>query len=224
MRYEYCEFADLKYITRYPRGYKEGEKYPLVIFLHGAGTRGNDLDMLKTNCFFSITEELKEFPFITIAPQCCAKTWFDVFERLKRVISHVCNEPYADKERVYVMGTSLGGYGTWQVGISMPEFIAAAAPICGGGSPAMTSEMVNVPVWAFHGDKDDAVLLCESQNMVNFLNNAGGNAKLTVYEGMGHGIWPDVYAREDLYEWFLTNKNSNAITVPDAYNDMALYG
>ncbi len=224
MRYEYCEFANLKYITRYPREYKEGEKYPVLIFLHGAGTRGNNLDMVKQNNFFTITEKLGNFPFVTIAPQCSAKTWIDVFEKLMRLISHVCNESYTDKKRVYVMGTSLGGYGTWQVGISMPEFIAAAAPICGGGCAAMAWDMINVPVWAFHGECDDTVKPIESQLMVDAINKEGGNAKLTIYEGKGHAIWPEVYVREDLYEWFLSHENSNALIIPDAYNSMELYG
>ena len=224
MRYEYCEFANLKYITRYPRGYKEGEKYPVLIFLHGAGTRGDDLDMVKTNCFFSITDEIENFPFITIAPQCSAKTWFDVFERLKRVVSHVCNEAYTDKKRVYVMGSSLGGYGTWQLSISMAEVIAAAVPICGGGVAAMVGDMINVPVWAFHGELDKCVMLEEAKIMVNALNECGGNAKLTALEGVGHSAWDYVYGNAAVYEWLLSHENTNALTIPDVYNDMTLYG
>ncbi len=224
MRIEYCEYGGLKYITRYPRGYKDGDRCPVIVFLHGSGTRGDDLDMVKSNCFFPVTEKIENFPFITIAPQCCAKTWFDVFERLRELLYHVYDESYTDKARVYIMGTSLGGYGTWQTCISMPEIFAAAAPICGGGMPSQTCEMVNVPVWAFHGDRDDAVYIEEARFMVDELNKSGGNGKLTVYEGKGHCIWEETYAREDLYEWFLSHENTNAIEVGDNFSDMTLYG
>ena len=150
--FEEKEFHGLKYLVRYPAGHKAGDKHPTILFLHGAGTRGDDLEMIRANSFFRITGEYEDFPFVCVAPQCrCVDTWYDYWETLKAFVKDILASDYCDEHRFYVIGNSMGGYATWQMGISMPEVIAAIAPICGGGVAWNTGRLKDVPVWAFHG-------------------------------------------------------------------------
>ena len=224
MKIEISQFKSLKYITRFPDDYKKEEKYPLIIFLHGAGSRGNDINVLLNNPFFEITEKHYEFPFVVVAPQCAENTWFDMFETLKQLVVEIsCNE-FIDKERIYVLGVSMGGYATWQLAMSMPEFFAAIVPICGGGMYWNSGRLLNVPIWAFHGKKDTVVKVEESEKMVDTVNALGGNAKLTIYPENRHDAWSDTYANEDVFKWLLENKNKNIKELKNMYNNAKIYG
>ncbi|MBR3965284.1 MAG: alpha/beta fold hydrolase [Clostridia bacterium] len=204
--FEEKEFHGLKYLVRYPAGHKAGDKHPTILFLHGAGTRGDDLGMIRANSFFRITGEYEDFPFVCVAPQCrCVDTWYDYWETLKAFVKDILASDYCDEHRFYVIGNSMGGYATWQMGISMPEVIAAIAPICGGGVAWNTGRLKDVPVWAFHGAKDPAVNIAESIRMVDGVNKRGGNAKLTVYPDVQHDCWLNAYADPALFEWFLSH-------------------
>lgn len=204
--FEEKEFHGLKYLVRYPAGHKAGDKHPTILFLHGAGTRGDDLGMIRANSFFRITGEYEDFPFVCVAPQCrCVDTWYDYWETLKAFVRDILASDYCDEHRFYVIGNSMGGYATWQMGISMPEVIAAIAPICGGGVAWNTGRLKDVPVWAFHGAKDPAVNIAESIRMVDGVNKRGGNAKLTVYPDVQHDCWLNAYADPALFEWFLSH-------------------
>lgn len=204
--FEEKEFHGLKYLVRYPAGHKAGDKHPTILFLHGAGTRGDDLGMIRANSFFRITGEYEDFPFVCVAPQCrCVDTWYDYWETLKAFVKDILASDYCDEHRFYVIGNSMGGYATWQMGISMPEVIAAIAPICGGGVAWNTGRLKDVPVWAFHGAKDPAVNIAESIRMVDGVNKHGGNAKLTVYPDVQHDCWLNAYADPALFEWFLSH-------------------
>lgn len=224
MEFEISQFKSLKYITRFPNDYKNEEKYPLIIFLHGAGSRGNDINVLLNNPFFKITEKHHEFPFVVVAPQCIENTWFDMFETLKQFVTKISSEEFIDKERIYVMGPSMGGYATWQLAMSMPELFAAIVPICGGGMYWNSGRLVNVPVWAFHGKKDTVVKVEESEKMVDAVNACGGNAKLTVYPENRHDAWSDTYSNEDVFKWLLENKNENVKELENMYNNAKIYG
>ena len=151
---------------------------------------------------------MEDFPFIVLAPQIPEYTeersaWADMRNAVIPLIRDVVSSREVDASRVYIMGTSLGGYGTWYYASSMNDVFAAAAPICGGGSTSIAKDLVNVPVWTFHGTEDDAVPYQGSVDLVNAVNEAGGNAKLTSFEGEGHGIWDQVYSDPAVYEWML---------------------
>ena len=206
MEYQILNHGKIKYVIRYPNGYKQGERYPVLFYIHGAGGRGADIDVIRNHTFFSLTEKYEDFPFISVAPQCYSNTWFDIFEQLQDFVKMICASDFCDPERVYFMGASMGGYTTWQLAMTMPETVAAIVPICGGGMNWNTARLVNVPVWAFHGDKDTTVYLCESEMMVNKVNKLGGSAKLTVYEGVGHDAWTATFNNPEVFEWLLTNK------------------
>lgn len=224
MNIKKLQFESIKYIVRYPDGYVEGQKYPVIILLHGAGTRGDDLDMVLSNKYFEVVEKYEDFPFITVAPQCSENTWFDVFEQLERLAIKISNEDFCDKKRIYLMGASMGGYGTWQLAMSLPELFAAIVPICGGGMYWNAGRLINVPVWAFHGEQDMTVKVEESIKMVDAVNKKGGNAKLTIYPDRQHDSWTDTYENYEVFKWLLSNINSNASDIEDEYNNSVIYG
>ena len=157
---------NLQYAVRYPNNFNENEKYPVILFLHGAGGRGNDINVVLNNPYFTLTEKDEDFPFITYAPLCSENTWFDLFAQLKKLVITITKDKNTDIERIYGIGASMGGYATWQIAMSMPECFAAIAPICGGGMYWNAGRLVNVAVWAFHGKKDTTVLPVESEHMV----------------------------------------------------------
>ncbi|MBQ4051034.1 MAG: prolyl oligopeptidase family serine peptidase [Oscillospiraceae bacterium] len=221
--FEERSFRDIKYIIHYPEDYKEGEKRPVILFLHGAGTRGDDLDVLKGNTFFNITAGHENFPFITVAPLCPADNiWFDLFEQLKAFALFIADESFTDKTHYFCMGYSMGGYGTWQMGMSLPETFAAIVPICGGGMYWNAGRLKGVPVWAFHGALDTTVFPEESQKMVDAVNKNGGSAVLTIFPEDGHDSWSNTYRSAELFQWMLTCENrlmqaENIYTSPELY-------
>ena len=218
------QFEGFKYIIKYPDCYKKGEKFPVIIFLHGAGSRGEDINILQNNPFFNIVNNHSKFPFITVAPQCSNNTWFDMFEQLIKFACKISDENFADKTRIYLMGASMGGYGTWQLAMSIPEIFAAIVPVCGGGMYWNAGRLVNVPVWAFHGAKDNVVLKEESMKMVDSVNACGGNAKLTIYPENEHDSWSDTYSNPAVFDWLLTCTNKIDKEMIDGFKDGNIYG
>lgn len=221
---EEISFQNIRCVLRKPIDYNSEKKYPILLFLHGAGTRGNDIGKLCANPFFRLTDRHQNFPFVTIAPLCEENTWFDVWERLKALVNDITNLPFADQERIYIMGASMGGYATWQLAMSMADRFAAIVPICGGGMYWNAGRLVNVPIWAFHGAKDTAVLLEESVKMVEAVKRHGGEAKLTVYPENGHDAWSDTYSNPEVFSWLLQQQNKNNRKYEDVYSRADIYG
>ncbi len=214
----FCETKDFettKIVVRYPDNFDKAKKYPTIIALHGAGYRGEDTEYLKQNPIFTLTEKHKDFPFILVAPICNQNSWFDLFPTLKNLAKMLYNHKNTDPERLYLMGASMGGYGTWQLAMSVPELFAAIVPICGGGMYWSASRLVNVPTWAFHGAKDDCVLLRESEKMVEVLKKCGGDVRLTVYPNEYHHSWVPTYSNPEVFEWLLSHKNKNSKEIID---------
>lgn len=207
MNFEFKEAAGLKYAVRYPKNFSQDKKHPVIMCLHGAGSRGNDAAGLKENYFFTATENKEKFPFICIMPLCPEdKTWFDFLGELKALTQEIISLSYVRDEKIFLMGASMGGYGAWQLAMSLPQCFAAVAPVCGGGMYWNAKVLQNIPVWAFHG-KDDTIVLCEeSIKMVNFINRFGGKARITLYDETGHDSWRKAYADDELYKWFLRNE------------------
>ncbi len=224
MKMDVSKFKGMEYVTAYPEGYRAEKKYPVIIFLHGAGSRGNDITIVKRNALFEAAKQYEPFPFVMVAPQCSENTWFDMFERLKELVIKVSEAPFTDKQRIYLTGNSMGGYATWQLAMSMPEYFAAIVPLCGGGMYWNAWRLANVPVWAFHGEKDDVVFAEESKKMVDAVNASGGNAKLTLYPEHGHDVWTDTYSNYAVFEWLLSHRNGNAQAIEEQYNDATKYG
>ena len=170
MKTDVFEIQGLKCVIGYPALYEKGHKYPIIIFLHGAGSRGEDIEILRSNPYFKIISQHKKFPFISVAPQCSKNTWFDQFDALKRLTAEITTYDFADPAKIYLMGASMGGYAVWQLAMSMPEIFAAIVPICGGGMYWNAARLTNIPIWAFHGALDKTVLVEESVKMVDAVN------------------------------------------------------
>ena len=217
-------FGKFKYVIRYPDGFSRGKQYPVILFLHGAGTRGDDINVLKNGLFFTLTGKHREFPFITVAPLCGENTWFDLWESLKDFVREITKFPFADRDRIYLLGTSMGGYAAWQLAMSMPEYFAAVVPVCGGGMYWNAGRLKDVPIWAFHGGKDHVVHVEESVKMVDAVNRNGGKAKLTVYPDNDHDAWSETYSNPEVFSWLLQHRNATTKAFSDGYHDPEIYG
>lgn len=206
---EFKEKVKIKYLLYLPKGYdKKGNSWPLIIFLHGAGERGNDLDKLKVHGIPKLIQNKKEFPFVIISPQCPQNGWWtDYAQNLISLINEVKKDYNIDSSRIYLTGLSMGGFGTWYMAERFPDEFAAVVPICGGGD-VQFADKIKAPVWAFHGGKDDVVPVKRSQEMVDALKAAGGDVKLTIYPDLGHNSWDPTYDNEELYKWFLSHKKT----------------
>lgn len=200
-----------KYLLFLPQGYgQKNQRWPLILFLHGAGERGDDLDLVKKHGPPKIVEQRKDFPFIVVSPQCPGASWWtDEIEVLTNLLDDIVTRYQVDSARIYLTGLSMGGYGTWSLAAAQPERFAAIAPICGGGKRFMADRLENVPVWAFHGAKDPVVPVRESEEMVSAVNARGGSAKLTVYPDAGHDSWTATYNDQELYDWFLAHRRNS---------------
>lgn len=196
------------YLLFLPEDYgQKGQKWPLMMFLHGAGERGSDLNKVKKHGPPKIVEERKDFPFVVVSPQCPSGDWWtEKVEVLINLLDDIVERYDVDTERIYLTGLSMGGYGTWSLVSVHPERFAAIAPICGGGKRFMAMKLKDVPVWAFHGAKDNVVPLKESEEMVEAIKRRGGDAKLTVYPEAGHDSWTETYNNQELYDWFLSHR------------------
>jgi len=180
------------------------QRWPMVVFLHGAGERGD----VRRACKHGPAKRIaagEEFPFILLVPSCPANEWWQP-EEIEVLLQEVCAAHRVDEDRVYCTGLSMGGFGTWAMAITYPRRFAAIAPICGGGSPYAADRIKHLPVWAFHGDKDPVVPLYESQRMVDQLNALGGNAKITIYPDTGHDSWTATYNNPEFWTWLLSNR------------------
>ncbi|MSU36651.1 MAG: phospholipase [Pedosphaera sp.] len=207
--------AKLDYLLFLPDSYRKSgkNKWPLMLFLHGAGERGANIDTVAVHGLPKIAKAKKDFPFILVSPQCPAeRTWKD--DELLALLDEVIAKHNVDRARVYVTGLSMGGYGSWSLGTRHPERFAAVAPICGGGdlspvllaSKAKKAAMKSLGIWAFHGAKDPVVALEESQRMTNAVRGAGCNdVKLTVYPELKHNSWTKAYNEPELWNWFLAH-------------------
>jgi len=205
---EITKTVSLRYLLYLPKGYgeKKDQKWPLILFLHGAGERGSDLELVKKHGPPKLIAGGKEFPFIVVSPQCLAGTWWtEMIDSLAALLDDVQSRYAADPNRVYLTGLSMGGFGTWTLACRYPERFAAIAPICGGGDWFLAERLKNMPVWAFHGAKDPVVPLKESRDMVDALKRAGGDAQLTIYLEAEHDSWTETYNNPKLYEWFLSH-------------------
>ncbi|MBC8393321.1 MAG: prolyl oligopeptidase family serine peptidase [Deltaproteobacteria bacterium] len=198
---------EMDYLLYLPKDYDPQEKkWPLIIFLHGAGERGDDLNKVKAHGPAKLVEQGRNFPFIIASPQCPTDKWWpNRIEHVMALIDEIIDTYNVDENRIYLTGLSMGGFGTWTIACTYPERFAAIAPICGGGQPYQARNLKNLPVWAFHGAKDPVVPVQRSQEMVDAVKANGDSAKLTVYPGVGHDSWTQTYNNDELYEWLLSH-------------------
>lgn len=188
----------------------ENGKFPLVLYIHGAGSRGNDLALLEENSGLLIAQKTVGDKCVVAAPQCHANYWFDLFEVLAEFIDKMRHSDKVDIKRVYIIGSSMGGYTTWQMTISHPDWFAAAVPICGGGMCWAAPRLKDLPIWAFHGALDGTVLPEETIHMVRSVNAHGGKAKITIFENVTHNSWEPALSLDETWEWLLSQVREDA--------------
>ena len=191
---------------------KPADGWPLVFFLHGAGERGDNLAVLKKHGPPKLIGSNKALDqAIVVSPQCPKGRVWDLVA-LKDLIDKVCASQPVDKNRIYLTGLSMGGFGTWGLLAKHPDLAAAAVPICGGGDPTKVSAYKTVPIWVFHGAKDPAVPLAKSEAMVDALRKAGATPepKFTIYPDEAHESWTPAYNDPALWTWLFAQKKPKA--------------
>lgn len=238
LKSQYAEkvFVDAKstehrYRLLLPAGFSENDttKYPLVLFLHGAGERGSDnvLQLKHGAEEFAREDRQKQFPCIVILPQCPKdEKWVSVDWAPKSGSGTFPDSPSSamaaamgmvkewmeggrvDTSRIYLTGISMGGYGTWFASAQKDNPFAAAIPICGGGDPTWADRYGSLPIWGFHGTDDTAVPVGRSREMLAALKATGHKPepKYTEYGGGGHDVWTQTYKRDDVLEWLFSQR------------------
>lgn len=208
-------------VPLYPKN--AGEKYPLILFLHGAGERGSDNQKQLTyiDVVFGSDEFQAKNPCYVLAPQCPNELrWVEVdwsadshlmpnepsysMDLTIKLLDKIIAENNIDTDRIYITGLSMGGYGTWDMIARYPNKFAAAVPICGGGDENTASQIATTPIWAFHGAKDKLVKPARSRNMIEALKQAGGTPKYTEFPNLGHLCWNEAYATPELFAWLFS--------------------
>ena len=181
------------------------ESLPVIVFLHGAGERGNDLNRVKGNGvakLFSKDPEHRGLRVITLSPQCPeGMVWLSLLYPLKNWIEAAVAELNGDPNRISLTGLSMGGFGTWGMITTFPDYFSCAAPICGGGMSWTCGCLKDFKIRAFHGIDDPVVPFVYSQLMVEAARNAGADVVLTAYDQVGHNSWTKAYEETDLIPW-----------------------
>lgn len=220
----------LPYRMHVPAKMESGRIYPLVIHMHGAGSRGtNNLNQIRTGgADFIAWARRHGEEFVFVAPQCPAKMkWVDSPWKAKKSTMKESPTPYlrmameiiddvrkrypVDQDRIYVMGISMGGYATWELLQRRPELFAAALPCCGGGDSALASRLVDIPIWTFHGDRDGSVPVVRSRDMVAAIKAAGGTKiRYREYPGKGHNVWTPAFTDDSVFEWLFSQRRKQS--------------
>jgi predicted peptidase len=212
----------VKYRWSEPEKIEPGKSYPLVLFLHGAGERGDDNKAQLKHGVIPIIKGAQKLgtPVFLIAPQCPAGQWWTdpaqdrtrlsaadqsntLMENVLALVADIQKKHPVDPKRLHVTGISMGGFGTWDLLARAPGRIASAIPICGGGHPELADKFKDVPIWAFHGEADEVVPVTATRNMIVALEKAGGKPKVTYYPKVGHDSWTRTYDNPEVIRWML---------------------
>ena len=199
----------LEYFLYYPPGYpkKTGEKFPLLLFLHGGGESGASLELIRKNGLPKLISEGAEFPFMILAPQNPhKKQWWNI-RAVMALLERVISDNRVDRSRIYLTGLSRGGNACWELATQFPDTFAAMAVVC-GMTPVPYDHWMrpDMPVWVFHGTEDPVIPFSESEDMVEQLRSMGRPVRFTPYEGVGHNAWDAAYADEELYSWLAAQR------------------
>ncbi|MEJ2902913.1 prolyl oligopeptidase family serine peptidase [Pedobacter panaciterrae] len=224
---------ELKYLLYLPENYNKDDqqKFPVVLFLHGSGERGDDVSKVAVNGLPKLIADGKKFPFIVVSPQVPEGERWESTD-LMRLMKDIKKKYRIDEDRLYLTGLSMGGYGSWDMAMKYPQMFAAVVPICGGGDVSKVWAIRHTPVWVFHGGKDNVVPLKASQDMVNALKPINPDVKFTIFPEDGHDSWTSAYNTDSLYTWLLGIKKFKYAKVPvdqelldtyqgSYYNDLA---
>lgn len=214
----------LPYLLSYPEGFREDQKYPLLVFLHGAGFRSEVTDWLRdSSSMKKILAQQNARGFILLAPLCKRGTWYEWMMPLIHLVGQYRELAYVDKTHVHLTGYSMGGYGAWALATLYPNWFASAMPLCGGGIAGFAMNLVDLPIRAFHGLRDTTVDPIESIQMVKAINRRGGHAELILFPELEHSCWNQVYRDEKNFDWlfsFASSQDKDPMEDPS----LAVYG
>jgi predicted peptidase len=201
------------YVVFVPANHDKAKPSPVILFLHGAGeTKGGSampIDQGIAPHIKRMEDKKQAFKFITIIPQAETRGWQVEGANGKRALAmldEVVKEYNGDTKRLYLTGLSMGGFGTWSIAAAHPDKFAAIAPICGGGKAEWAEKLKDLPIWCFHGDKDGAVPVKLSRDMIEAIKKAGGKPRYSEFPHVGHNSWDAAYAHEELYSWLLSHE------------------
>lgn len=200
--------AERPYVVYVPREYDPAQAWPLIVFLHGAGERGdNGLAQTEIGLGRALRFWPHRFPCLVVMPQCPPGVWWDgAVADIDTALADTLRDYSVDPDRVYLTGLSMGGYASWQYGAAHADRFAAIMPICGGGNPADADKLAAVPIWAFHGAKDDVVPVAETRKMVEAVRKAGGDVQYTEYPDLNHNSWDAAYSEAKAARWLLEQR------------------
>ena len=200
----------LRYLVHLPPGaaLDRGRKWPTILFLHGAGERGDDLKLVEIHGPPKLVKTRRDFPFVVLSPQCPRGRWWSV-PLLDELLKEAVAKYPIDPDRICLTGLSMGGFGSWALACEYPERFAAVVPICGGGDSRDVERIKDVPVWMFHGGKDGVVPVREGEQMVAALRALGGRVRFTVYPEANHDSWTATYDNPKLYQWLLRQRRGH---------------
>lgn len=178
----------------------------MIIYLHGGSQRGKDLNKLKAYGLPYLIDKGNNYDFIIVSPQCPDNKYWTGINWFDSLYNDLNLKYRIDKNRIYVTGISMGGFGAWQAAMDYPEKIAAIVPLCGGCNDSIDICRINkVPVWTFHGTADFIININETERLVNRLQKCNGNVKFTRLDNAGHGI-QDIYEKPEIYDWLKKQK------------------
>jgi predicted peptidase len=199
----------LRYWIYLPSDYdaNPSEKWPLVLFLHGSGERGDEIEKVKIHGPPKLVGQGKEFPFVLVSPQCPVGSRWNA-EELDQLVDELTELFRVDGQRLYVTGLSMGGSGTWSLISAQPGKFAAAMPLCGRGDLEAAEKIAKTPIWVLVGDKDRAETVQNCRDMAAALSQAGGETKLTVYPDLPHDCWTVTYDNPEVYAWLLSHRRT----------------
>lgn len=207
-----------------PQAMAQQARYPLVLYLHGAGERGNDGgDVILKHGALEFAKRQDRFPCYVLAPQCPKGMKWSPYRKelgyyrlsdsasaiqdlLAALVRFVQAQERVDSSRLYVVGISMGGFGAWELAMRNPSLFAAAVPICGGGDATQARRLAHLSVWAFHGAADSIIKVEWSRAMIDSLKAAGGSTRYSEFQDVGHDVWTRAFATEELYEWLFAQK------------------
>lgn len=221
--------SDYVYKILYPIDFSNENKYPVILFLHGAGERGNDNEAQLVHGKSLFLDSIGAYPAIVIFPQCPKDDYWASVEKSKnnenknvfrfitpdnptnsldnviQLLDHYLEEPYVDANRIYLSGLSMGGMGTFELLWRRPNTFAAAIPICGGGAVSKAPLMRDTPLWIIHGTEDMVVPPFHSIRMMKAIQKSGGTARISLYKGLGHNSWDRAFSEPDYFKWLFSH-------------------
>lgn len=207
--YSYSE-EEMEYVVDFPANYEEGKKYPVIFYVHGYGFVGKGVENLAIKCPLRRECVPNEYDFILVAPYCKDKVWMSHFEILTQFIQDIVEQEYCDKSRVYLSGSSMGGYTAWDILLTMGKLFSAAVICCGGGQywASRIGAYNGIPLKIIHGAQDNVVLPRESEIMYESIKANGGTVDLIIHKDLAHDVWTRTFGDAGLYSWLAEQRNN----------------